>query len=197
MEYPGRLTSFAEESERWENLTVQEVVASSVRWWNTTGNNELLTQATNDIFPLLKNVGQTGTSVVHLPVCNSPDGRALSSLNTQSGMNYPCSCFQRDGQPDDFSSNSETMHLLLASGLYRRQKVYDYCAKSGDCQKGGTYQLPECKDKEGKPTKDGWCSRPGFSGCKYSKERTPGNLGGWGDNEKKRRAAYEIEGQNV
>lgn len=196
MEYPGRLTSFAEESERWENLTVQEIVASSVRWWQGTGNNELLTQATNDIFPLLNKVGKSGTSVVHLPVCNSPDGRALSSLNTEWGMNYPCSCLKRDGNLDDSSPNSETMNLLLASGLYRRQKVYDYCAKWGYCQKGENYQL-DCKDKAGKPTKDGWCSNPSFSGCKYSETRQQGYLGGWGDNEKKRRAAYEIEGQNV
>ncbi|KAF4541812.1 uncharacterized protein LTHEOB_8393 [Lasiodiplodia theobromae] len=186
-----------EEPERWDNLTVRDIVASSVRWWHGTGNNENLTEATNNFLPLLNKVGEGGVSVVHLPVCNSPDGRALSSLNTEWGMNYPCSCLKRDGTLDDTSPNSETMHLLLASGLYRRQKVYDYCAKWGYCQKGGTYQM-DCKDKEGKPTKDGWCSNPSFFGCKYSERRQKGYLQGWGDNEaKRRRAAYEIEGRNV
>ncbi|OJD36863.1 uncharacterized protein BKCO1_9000119 [Diplodia corticola] len=179
--------------EKWRNITVEDVVRSSVRYYKETRNRDILegrTGHTNqtDVETMLERVSKMGVSSIHLPVCNSLGGQALGALNQKRGMVYPCVCEDINGAPETPSPKSETLGLLKQSGLITRPHVYRHCRKAMQCAKvsGNPYGLKCTSDEKikGKPIISGWCKNVFSSfGPPASGKKLPGSSRAWLDEE--------------
>ncbi|KAL1630732.1 hypothetical protein SLS54_000603 [Diplodia seriata] len=182
--------SMREKPGEYENITVEDVVASSLKWWRAVGNHGLDAGAQPAGFNASKVLGQindTATSAIHLPMCNNPGGEALSSLNEEDQLSFPCVCANQDGKPDDFSPQSETLGVLKTSGLITRPKVYEHCKEELECtvEKRNLYQL-DCGDSSirGKNVSEGWCEATFIAwGNEEYEHDEPGKIEDWADEE--------------
>jgi len=61
-----------------------------------------------------------------IPICFSPNGESISSINEQFGRNYPCMC--GDFSWDDWSKEKDESHAFLnKTGLYMSSDFSTYC----------------------------------------------------------------------
>ncbi|THV83707.1 hypothetical protein D6D29_03681, partial [Aureobasidium pullulans] len=114
------------------NFTLDDVVASSMTHLEAHGNQQLRPMVGTEGFETLfgnasatARGGGNARGIFMLPVCYTPGGQAISSINLKKGRNLPCMC-------SNFDFPGER---LLAAGLQPRSQLQ--AAKRRSAKRGG------------------------------------------------------------
>lgn len=80
--------------------------------------------------------------VFTIPICENPDGKAVSGVLDPKGQNYPCMC----GQPWNIDKRylfreEQTPRFLALSGLMFSKHWEDYCDNHNDCDEESDVDL--------------------------------------------------------
>lgn len=163
-----------ENSDKYYGITLEDVGRSSYNWYRATKNKKLPGK-TNEVVKAFNFSGAADyvenkqIMGFRLPLCLTGQGEAISSLNADASLNYPCMCgdFSWD-QPHD-GQKDETKDFLQASGLFTRKYMYKHC-KSDDhaeCESSGsnTFGLDCEQTIRGEKIEKKWCKKGPFEVC--------------------------------
>jgi hypothetical protein len=69
-----------------------------------------------------------------VPVCRNPGGEAISSVNDDTGRNYPCMCGEFGWRHGWNQVEDQTPAFLVRSGFMFSEDWEDYCSDHNDCR---------------------------------------------------------------
>jgi hypothetical protein len=146
---------------KYSNLTLEDVARSSY----DVHRRKLIKRKGQrpDLDPMASESILNGTGdrnavingVFTVPICENPDGKAISSVLDPDGQNYPCMCGQPWTADKGYSySEDQTPRFLGLSGLMFSNDWEHWCDNHNDCDEESDIDLNPILEKYRDPKTD-------------------------------------------